>query len=143
MNLSRETILAAVAGLGVGLLAAWAVWSLPNVLPQKKAPTEITEKEIPASETVAEAFNLTLSQPENDALVETNQVTVTGKTSKGTTVVVNGPLKDEIVTARNDGSFSVTMTLEEGVNEIIVTAYDKTGTEKSETRTVNYTKEQF
>lgn len=143
MNLGRETILAAVAGLGVGLLAAWAVWNLPNVLPQKKAPNEITEKEIPASETAVEAFNLTLSQPENDALVETNQVTVTGKTSQGTTVVINGPLKDEIVTAGNDGSFSATMTLEEGANEIIVTAYDKTGTEKSETRTVNYTKEQF
>ncbi len=142
MNLGRETILAAVAGLGVGLLAAWAVWNLPNFLPQK-APTEITEKEIPASENLAEAFNLTLSQPENDALVETNQVTVTGKTSKGATVVVNGPLKDEIVTAGNDGSFSVAITIEEGANEIIVTAYDTTGTEKSETRTVNYTKEQI
>lgn len=144
MNFSRETILAAIAGLAVGLLAAWAVWSLPNFLPKKEeAPTEITQEEITPSETVEEAFNLTLSQPENEALMETNQVTVIGKTSKGATVIVNGPLKDEVVTTGNDGSFSVTITLEEGANEINVTAYDKTGTEKSEIRTVNYTKEQF
>ncbi len=139
MNFGRETILAGVAGFALGLLAAWAVWSLPQFLPQKKAPVAV---ESPAPN-LAEAFSLSLNQPEDGSLTETAEVTVSGKTQAGATVVINGPLTDEVVEAGNDGSFSSKLTLEEGANEINVTAYATDGSEKTETRTVNYTKEQF
>ncbi len=139
MNFGRETIMAGVAGFVVGLLAAWAVWSLPQILPQKKAPVAV---ESPAPN-IAEAFSLTLSQPEDGSLIDTDEVNISGKTQAGATVVINGPLADEVIEATSDGSFSSKLTLEEGANEINVTAYATDGSEKTETRTVNYTKEEF
>lgn len=145
MNLGKETILAGVAGFALGLLAAWAVWSLPQFLPKKQEPTTITEETTPpAEEPKAEAFSLTLTQPENEAISSTDKVTVSGKTAKDATIVLNGPLGDEVLEASANGTFTVSLGLEEGANEINVTAYSADGgQEQTETRTVNYTKEEF
>lgn len=140
MSLNRETILAGVAGFALGLLAAWAVLSLPQVTPKKELPT--IQKVTPSP--VAGAFSLTLSQPEDGAISSTTTTQVVGKTEKGTTVIISGSLGDEIIEATGDGSFSITVGLEEGVNEIVVTAYSPDEKEeKTETRTVTYTKEEF
>lgn len=140
MNLGKETIIAAVVGFAVGLAAAWAVWQIPQLLPKKEAPTTFEET---APETTS-AFTLTLNQPEDEAILDTAEASVSGKTEKGATVVVNGPLTDEVVEAGDDGSFSTTVKLEEGANEIVVTAYPAgEGEERSVTRTVSYTKEEI
>lgn len=137
MNLSRETILAGVAGFALGLLAAWAVWSIPRVLPKKELPPPVQEVTVP------EEFTLTLSEPLDEAILETPEASVAGKTEAGATVVISGPLGDEVIEATGDGTFSTSLTLEEGVNEIVVTAYGKNDEEKTETRIVTFTKEEF
>lgn len=138
MNLGRETILAGVAGFALGLLAAWAVWFIPQITSKKELPT-VREEVTPSPV----GFTLTLTQPEDEAILATASTQVLGKTVGGATVVISGPLGDEVVEATADGTFSTTVSLEEGVNEIVVTAYGKGGEEKIETRTVTYTKEEF
>lgn len=140
MNFGKETILAGVAGFVLGLAAAWAVWSLPQILPQKKSPTIVEQSPAPS---LAEGFSLTLAAPEDGALSDSGEVTVSGKTQAGATVVISGPSADDVLEASSDGSFTTKVTLDEGANEISVTAYATDGTEKSEVRTVNYTKEEF
>lgn len=139
MSLGRETILAGVAGFALGLLSAWAVLSISQIVPQKQELPPVVQKEAPPKE-----FTLTLTSPADEAVLETPQVSVAGKTEGGATVVVAGPLGEEVVEATADGTFTTTVALEEGVNEIVVTAYPPAGgEEKTETRTVNYTKEEF
>lgn len=142
MNLGKETILAAVAGFALGLLAAWLVWTLPQNLGKKQAPTTLSEESTapPASET----FTLQVSEPENEAISQTATIKVAGKTLSGAAVIVSGPLGDEVIEATADGKFTTNVNLEEGANEINITAYASgSGEEKSEARTVNYTKEEF
>ncbi len=140
MNFGRETILAGIAGFALGLGAAWAVWNLPELLPQKNTSTTVEQSPTPS---LAEGFSLSINQPEDGSLSDTGEVTVSGKTQAGATVVVNGPSADDVLEASSDGSFKTTVALDEGANEIDITAYASDGTEKSETRTVNYTKEEF
>lgn len=138
MNLGRETILAGVVGFALGLLAAWAVWSIPQIIPKKPQLPPVAEEV-----TAPKEFILTLTQPTDEAILETPQASVSGKTEAGATVVISGPAGDEVVEATGDGTFSTTVTLEEGANEIVVTAYGPNDEEKTETRTVTYTKEEF
>jgi hypothetical protein len=139
MNLGRETILAGVVGFALGLLAAWAVWSIPQIIPKKEELPPPVSEEV----TAPKEFTLTLSEPLDEAILETPEASVAGKTEAGATVVVAGPLGEEVVEATADGTFSTTVSLEEGVNEIVVTAYGKNDQEVIETRTVSYTKEEF
>ncbi|MBI5464981.1 hypothetical protein HY946_00015 [Candidatus Gottesmanbacteria bacterium] len=139
MTLNRETILAGIAGFALGLLAAWAVWSIPQITSKRQLPPFVQE----AASPTPIGFTLTLTQPEDEAILETPEASVAGKTEAGATVVVAGPFGEEVVEATADGTFSTTVALEEGVNEIVITAYGKNDQEKTETRTVSYTKEEF
>lgn len=139
MNFGRETILAAVAGFALGLVAAWTIWNFPQIVSKKETLTKSFE-EI-TSPPVKKIFNLALSQPEDELLLDTAETTVSGKTEKAALVIVSGPLTDEVVEASQDGTFSLKVDLEEGVNEIMVTAYPADGSEEmTESRTVTYTK---
>jgi len=142
MGLNRETILAGVAGFAMGLVAALVVLNVPQITSKRQLPRPLQTLQETASPTPI-GFTLTLTQPEDEAILETPQASVAGKTEVGATVVVNGPLGEEVVEATTDGTFSTTVALEEGANEIVVTAYGKNDQEKTETRTVTYTKEQF
>lgn len=138
MNLSRETIFAILAGLVLGTLAAFGAWRIS----QKKEinlPLVQQEPSIPPKT----PFTLTLSQPENEAFLNKPEALVSGKTQGGIKIIINGPSDDQVLTASNDGSFSAKVNLEEGQNEIVVTALTGDGLEKSEIRTVTYTKEEF
>ncbi|MFH0863939.1 MAG: hypothetical protein V1858_02550 [Candidatus Gottesmanbacteria bacterium] len=144
MNLGKETIFAAIVGFAIGIVAAWAILGLPQFLPKKETTITTTNefKQTQPSPTPQISL-LTLTAPENDIIVQTPRVDISGKTSIGSTVVINGPLADEVIEATGDGSFVVSLDLEEGSNDIQVTAYGVNGSEKTETRMVNYTKEEF
>lgn len=138
MNFGRETLLAGLVGFAAGLLAAWAVWSLPQFLPQKQTPPASVQ-EVNQSQ----VFALTLTSPEDETMATEAQTQVNGQTSAGAILVIDGPLEDKVIEASADGSFSATLALEEGTNEIAVTAYAPTGEETTQVRTVIFTKEEF
>lgn len=145
MNLGRETILAAVVGFLVGLLAAWAVWNIPQLVSKKETPPSVQEQETLTTPQET-TFTLNLTQPDDGTILNEAEATIAGQTETGATVVINSPLEDKVIEATEEGKFSATLGLEEGVNEIVVTAYSpsgKAGEEKTETRTVTYTKEEF
>ena len=70
---------------------------------------------------------LVIDSPQKDMVVDTETVTVTGRTDNDAKLRVN---KEE-VSANSDGSFSKEITLQNGLNTIIVTASSKTERETS------------
>ncbi len=78
---------------------------------------------------------LTLSSPENGIEVDVNAVTVAGITEPGADLDING-IK---ATVKDDGFFSIDVSLFPGENTIIVTSTDTSGNHLMETRTVTYT----
>lgn len=142
MNFNKETILAAILGFSLGLTAAWLVFRLPGLINQeKKVSTLISQEETTIPR---ESFSLNLTSPGDETMATESQVKISGQTQAGATVVVAGPLADEVWQAGADGSFTGEVALEEGVNEITITAYSPDSQEeKTETRTITYTQEEF
>lgn len=79
---------------------------------------------------------LAVDTPEDGAQYygEDDQAEVTGQTEENVSVTING----RFVRVDEDGSFRMTVSLDEGDNELIVVAEDKAGNQAKSTRTVKY-----
>lgn len=93
---------------------------------------------IPPSETSAEApakpITLTVSSPANGATVTNATITITGQTLPGAEVSIN----DVETTADAQGNFSGILTLDEGDNDITVSANDTNGNSAEQELTVTF-----
>ncbi|TET25290.1 MAG: cadherin-like beta sandwich domain-containing protein [Dehalococcoidia bacterium] len=72
-------------------------------------------------------LSLTVSQPVDGSVVTVGEVEVRGSTSPGAVVSVNG----EIIVADIQGTFAITLPLEEGPNIIEIIASDEEENEAS------------
>ncbi|MBI4299068.1 MAG: hypothetical protein HY666_04830 [Chloroflexi bacterium] len=77
-------------------------------------------------------FSLTLITPEDETIVTTNTISVTGETAPDAVVSINGVL----VEVDADGRFNVLLVLDEGPNTIQIVASDFSGNMAQEVRTV-------
>ncbi len=89
------------------------------------------------------SLQLDLEQPEDDSLVFSDSIPVSGKTSPTTTVLIYTDTNDIIIKSKPDGSFSTDLDLDEGENNITVVVFDSTGESKSLKRNVYYSKEKL
>jgi cytoskeletal protein RodZ len=83
---------------------------------------------------VTSEIALTIISPTNGATVTTAKVVVTGKTKPNAEVFVN----DEETVADASGNFSVTLSLDEGDNPIVISANDDNGNVAEKELIVNY-----
>jgi hypothetical protein len=82
----------------------------------------------------ASEITLTISSPVNGSTVTTPTIIVRGKTKPNAEVFVN----DEDTIADASGNFSVSLSLDEGDNPIVVSANDADGNVAEKEFTVNY-----
>ena len=87
-------------------------------------------------DTVAPTLNVT--SPENNTKTNVSTITVSGTTNDATSSPVVLTVNDSVVSVGIDGSFSTTVTLEQGENTITVIATDGAGQSTTVTRTVIY-----
>ena len=79
-------------------------------------------------------ITLTVSSPSNNTTVSNSSVTVKGKTVAAAEVFVN----DSVTKADDNGNFSVTLSLEEGDNYILVVANDAAGNYSEKELNITY-----
>lgn len=107
----------------------------PSANPPAQTPTApsqpSTAKEFDPSKN---AISLTIASPTNNTTVSTPTITVTGSTAPNADVSVN----DKDLKADAAGKFSAAVTLDEGDNEIIVTAADTAGNSSEQLLIVTY-----
>ena len=96
-------------------------------------PVQPTETALPATESAGTLLLQVLS-PQDEAVVNTQQVDVIGSAPAGAVVTVN----DEILIMSTEGQFKTTVALEEGPNLIEILASDENGNEASLLLTVTY-----
>lgn len=89
------------------------------------------------------SFLLSLEQPEDDSLIFTDSIDVSGKTAPSKEVLVYTETRDMVIESKPDGSFSGSLDLDEGENRITVAVFDSTGESRSLERTVYYSKEKI
>lgn len=90
---------------------------------------------------VSLTFNL--SNPDDNLLVFDADLLIQGKTSPNAIVLLSSNENDKILEINNQGEFSTTLKLESGVNNLIISTFDNSGSSKTEKRTVFYSEEKI
>lgn len=153
--MNKDALFATLIGLGIGLLLTGIILVGPNIaksLPQIKLPTfasitlpkfSLFKKTAPTP-TPAQTepkHAVVIDSPLPEAIEDTETVLVSGTTSKGATVVIQGFLDDIVIDANGDGKYAGKITLTEGKNDILVTSYTKEKVPAAQQLTVYYTPE--
>lgn len=84
-----------------------------------------------------------LNQPEADSLSFDSSILLSGKTLPNVEVLVFSDSSDFVIKSKNDGTFTVNLELDEGVNQISVVVFDENGQSKAVERLVYYSKEKL
>lgn len=93
--------------------------------------------------TPPKTLRLELDQPDQDSLVFSPAIIVSGKTGPGSVVLISTDNDDLVIKSKADGSFSTVLHLDEGVNKITAVVFDTVGDFRSSERTVYYSKEKL
>ncbi len=86
---------------------------------------------------VNEKPKLDISQPQDNARVNNNDLKIAGSTNKDVLIKVN----DFPVVVDAGGNFQTSIRLKDGDNKIVITAQDNAGNTESKSLTVNYSKD--
>jgi len=131
--------LALVALLSVSLFGC-ATGSAPEPAPSPSpapAPAPAPAPGIPpAPLTAGTQLKLTVTQPADNIIVDTDTVEIKGTSGPGAVVSANS----EFDTADSQGNFAIAVMLDEGPNIIEVFTSDESGNEANLTLTVSYVK---
>ncbi len=89
------------------------------------------------------ATYLSVDSPKDEDVVDSKTITISGKTAPDAIVVVSTKATDNVITPAANGNFSTSATIDDGVNEIQLTAIAPNGEETKITRIVTYSTETF
>ena len=93
-------------------------------VPSPETPPQVSET----------GFSLTVTEPTDESIINTDKVEVIGITTPGAVVSING----ELAEVDGEGNFTIMVVLEEGPNIIEVIASDLEGNEESHTLVIVY-----
>lgn len=142
---AEKVILSFVAVL-IGLIAAgiaFYLYQATRTVPTSQTkPVEITSSPTKAPTTDKDHI-LQVDNPKDEGVFNKRQVTVSGKTAAGTTLVVSTEDGDDVVKPASNGDFTLNITIPTGTSVIQINAIFPDGTEKKEVRTVTFSTENF
>lgn len=157
--MNKDALFATLIGLGIGLLLTGIILvgpSLAKSFPKITWPTfskiSLPSFSFPKKSTPTPTLNpnsqpqehqLTIDSPLPETIEQTETVLVSGSTSIGATVVIQGIVDDVVIATNGDGKYAGKITLAEGKNDITVTSYSITKEQKVQTVTVFYTPEEW
>lgn len=150
--MNKDALLATLIGFGIGLVFTGLLFLGPSLtkafprfsLPKLAFPTiSFSKKASPPTPTPSPAeLSVSIDSPLAENIETNDSVLVSGKTLTDAVVVVQGLSDEDVVRAKTGGVYAAKVSLIEGSNSIIVTAY-KGGKQVSQTVTVFYTPEAF
>lgn len=122
----KELIWVVIIGIFFGLAIAFGVWRINSTITKTNPDFPGT---IPSSQNPGNELKITLNSPENNNVVRTSPVTVSGITRPLTWTVVSGEMGDYILQSDENGLFAQDVELTPGINRIILTAFDTGGSQ--------------
>lgn len=128
----KEIFFAIFAGGTFGLIIAFGIWRLTATKPKDNITSKSISTNSPTPTEVSD-FKIILTKPNPMEVLTDSPTVVAGLTKPNTWVVVSGEDSDDIINASDSGSFNSNVTLEGGVNQIKINAFDSDGS-KAETK---------
>lgn len=144
--MKAERIILSFVAVLIGLIVAGGAYYAYEFYfknqPVKSNPA-ITVHITPSPTPANPADYLTVDQPADQNVSSDRTITVSGKATKGSTIIISTPSTDEAGITSGDGSYSMTVTLDDDTNPLFVTAVYPDGSEQKIERTVTYSTASF
>lgn len=134
----RTFVLSMFLLLAAGLGFALVLYRLTN--PPNRSKEELRFFPVTSKPT---SLTLNLPSPEDNLLAFEPALLVQGKTSPQAFVLLSLPQEDFLLETDNEGNFTTTVSLQTGLNQLMVVVFDKSGRSKSESRTIYYSPEEI
>lgn len=135
----KHFIISHILILIVGLIFLGGLYYILNIQYQKSSDPflygPVTSK--------PKSFTLNLDQPADETLTYQEAILLSGKTGSNMEVLISTDTDDQVIKSKPDGTFSLTLNLDTGVNNIKVVAFDQTGDTRELERTIYYSKEKL
>ena len=133
--MKKETIIAILVGLSLGLFITYGVYQAKTgISPESDKDQKILSlTPVPENEFSGE---LVLNSPKNEIIQEDSSISVSGTTLPSSFVVIFVDNKETITSSDESGNFSMEISLENGLNIITITVLDENGRSISTERTV-------
>lgn len=140
--MKQERVVLSFIMVLIGLLVAGTAfyfYQTTKVIPDKSNTSNI----ISPTPTPKPTIFLSLSQPNNESVVSSKTLKISGKTEVGATVVIITDSDQLILEPSSQGDFSTTIIISNGQNLINIHAISQNGDTTSVQRTVTYSTENF
>lgn len=139
MKIEKDVFVAIIAGVIIGALTAFCFIFLPKHLPKK----DFQNQEQPFEEETAPTYPLTIESPKEEELFFEEKVVVSGRANPNSLIAVVSSGSENVAQANGEGRFETEIALEEGINEIFITAYSQKNEEETVRVVVFYTEEEI
>jgi hypothetical protein len=147
--MKKEVFLAVAVGFVLGLIITFGIWTANNSLKNSSRPQQTADNSVnvipsptgtPETPNTGNQIPLSLISPAADeTLVNTDSLSISGKTVPGAVVAITYESGKNILVADNNGNFSLDIKLDGGYNRITATAYDKDGNTNTAQMLITYT----
>jgi hypothetical protein len=143
--MKRDFFIAIIIGFVAGAIVATTILNFPLLLSlvNKNDTSNSTVTQISSTPSPASAITLEISDPQDNSIAPTKNVTVKGKTQPENFIVIDTDSFQDVTPASSDGTFSFPISLNLGGNDITLTAYNKNGESESKILTVLYQDEKL
>ena len=119
----KEVVFAIIIGLILGGIILFGFQIANQSAKEAASPATQSGQVTSATPTPTIAMsNLTLTEPENHAVVNTSTIKISGKTKPNSSIAIESETDDALLTADSTGSFSADFKLGGGENLIRITA---------------------
>lgn len=125
----------------ISLIFLGTIYYILNIQGATEAKTYLSNTKAVTSEPTT--LNLNLLEPDDDLLTFKSSVLISGKTLPFMDVLISSSSLDKVIKSKADGSFSMEISLDEGVNIVTILVFDSSAEQKSTSRTIYYSKEKI
>jgi hypothetical protein len=139
----KEKIILSFIAVAVGLTIAGVVYyfyQTSRTLPTNEQHTVSVRKPTPI---LTNTLFLSINQPRDEAVYKQKVVTVSGKTKSDATIIILTETDQQVIKPTGIGDFSTTVNIDDGQNIIQITAMSKNGEQKTISKTVTFSTENF
>ena len=144
--MKAEKFILSLVAVMVGLIAAgiaFYLYQMTKTLPASKNQTLTIKTQITHAPTPSNENFLTVENPKDEEVFDKKTITISGKTTPKSTIIVSTEDNDQVVSPSETGEFTLTQSIGDGTNVIQITAVFLNGEEKKITRTITYSTENF
>lgn len=141
--MKKERVILSFIALLIGLVVAGSAFYLYDRAKAQEGDSDQSTVILPTPAPNEDGNLLVIDKPQNEDVISSRSVTVTGNTLPDTYVVAQSLSEEQVAKSSSNGSFQFTLDIEDGLNIISITAIFSDGTQKTEKRVITYSTEDF